>query len=123
MNKFPKQERLSSRKQIEELFKKGESFTLYPIKTVYLKKPQAANNSHQVLVTVPKRNFKKAVERNKLKRRIKEAYRLNKQQLDSQSREFYLVIGYIYVGRKIADYQLIADKLKQSLERLREVVQ
>ena len=124
MNKFPKSERLSQKSSINELFQRGKSFTDYPLKVIYLKrsKEDFGEMPHQILVTVPKKNFKRAVDRNKLKRRIREAYRLNKELLDSTDPAYYLVIGYIYLGNNVAAFQIIEDKLKTTLLRLREVV-
>ena len=122
MNKFPKSERLHSRKQIEELFEQGTSFTIYPLKVVYLKKPLESTLKNQVLISTPKFFFKKSVDRNKLKRRIKEAYRLHKQVLENKQAGFYLLIGYIYIGKEISSYQSIEEKLKQSLLRLRDII-
>lgn len=122
MNKFPKSERLHSRKQIEELFELGTSFTIYPLKVVYLKKLLESTQKNQVLISTPKKNFKKSVDRNKLKRRIKEAYRLHKQVLENKQAGFYLLIGYIYVGKEISNYHIIEEKLKLSLMRLKEIV-
>ena len=121
MNKFPKSERLHSRKHIEELFEQGTSFTIYPLKVVYLKKPLESTLKNQVLISTPKFFFKKSVDRNKLKRRIKEAYRLHKQVLENKQAGFYLLIGYIYIGKEISSYQSIEEKLKQSLLRLRDI--
>jgi hypothetical protein len=53
---------------------------------------------------------------------MREAYRLNKHVLEDSLKEFYLVIGYIYVGKEIASYQEIEEKLKQSLLRLRDII-
>jgi ribonuclease P protein component len=121
LNKFPKSERLHSAKLIDELFAEGTSFTVYPLRVVYLKQPLHSHTTHQVLVTIPKKRFKRAVDRNKMKRRIKEAYRLHKQVLNSEMQKFSLVIGYIYVGRDIASYQEVEEKLKESLLRLKEI--
>jgi len=121
LNKFPKSERLHSRKHIEELFEQGTSFTIYPLKVVYLKKPLESTLKNQVLISTPKFFFKKSVDRNKLKRRIKEAYRLHKQVLENKQAGFYLLIGYIYIGKEISSYQSIEEKLKQSLLRLRDI--
>jgi ribonuclease P protein component len=89
---------------------------------VYLKKLQDSSVPNQVLVSASKKNFKRAVDRNQLKRRMREAYRLNKHVLEDSLKEFYLVIGYIYVGKEIASYQEIEEKLKQSLLRLRDII-
>lgn len=118
MNKFPKSEKLHSKKLIDELFNKGSSFVMYPLKVISLPKSSQELENHQVLVAVPKKNFKRAVDRNKLKRRIKEAYRLHKQVLDQLYPHKFLLIGYIYIGKDFADYSTIEDKLKHSLSRL-----
>jgi ribonuclease P protein component len=89
---------------------------------VYLKKPLESTQKNQVLISTPKFFFKKSVDRNKLKRRIKEAYRLHKQVLENKQARFYLLIGYIYIGKEISSYQSIEEKLKQSLLRLRDII-
>lgn len=123
MSKLSKSEILRDKKHIEELFSQGETFNVFPLKVVYLLKPQPEEcQNHQALIAVSKKNFKKAVHRNKLKRRIREAYRQNKYVLNKSMTGFYLLIGYIYVGKQIESYQLIAEKLKQSLQRLTKVV-
>jgi len=117
---FHKNERLNSRKQIQELFDKGSSFFLFPIKVVYL--PAPPDSPNQVLFSVPKRNFKKAVDRNKIKRRLRESYRSNKMLLkvaDNKINSYF--IAYIYVARQILSYKEIDDKLKSSLGRLQKV--
>ena len=118
VNTFPKSERLHSKKLIDELFNKGSSFVIYPLKVFYLIKSAEEVDQHQVLVSVPKKIFKRAVDRNKLKRRIKEAFRLHKQALEPLDSHKFLLIGYIYIGKEFADYSTIEDKLKRSLSRL-----
>ena len=114
---FPKSERLHSKKLIQELFTEGSSFYLYPFKLIYLRKPDVESN--QVLVSVSKKKFKKAVTRNKLKRLIKEAYRLNKHSLlEPSSTSSNVLIGYIYTGKEVLPFELIESKLKKSLLRL-----
>ncbi|WP_317039302.1 ribonuclease P protein component [Roseivirga sp. 4D4] len=116
---FPKSERLHSKKLIKELFEKGSSFYLYPYKVIYL--PQDDIESNQVLISVSKKKFKKAVTRNLIKRKIKEAYRLNKHLLTDESQALpKLLIGYIYTGKDILPYQTIEGKLKKSLLRLKK---
>ncbi|MEI6409254.1 MAG: ribonuclease P protein component [Bacteroidota bacterium] len=81
---FTREERLKSKKMLGALFKGGNSFVAYPLRVVWLpaEAVQSAPQAFvQVAISVPKRNFKTAVERNLLKRRIREAYRLNKQDL------------------------------------------
>ncbi len=122
-NTFKKVERLNKKKYIQELFQKGSSFYLYPFKVLFMHAPAGddgnENVHHQILISVPRRKFKKAVDRNKLKRRTREAYRLNKQFLNTPGK---LLIAYIYTAKDILPYQEIENKLLLSLKRLaREV--
>ncbi|MDQ3393659.1 MAG: ribonuclease P protein component [Bacteroidota bacterium] len=117
---FHKSERLNSRKLIQELFDKGSSFFLYPLKVIFFSAPPGSPN--QVLFSVPKRNFKKAVDRNKIKRRLRESYRSNKTILmyGEKNTNSYL-IAFIYLGKEILTFNEINDKLKSSLGRLKNV--
>lgn len=110
---FNKAEKLSKKKLIEELFQKGSYFYSHPFKVIYLKKSDVPVT--QILISVPKRNFKLAVARNKLKRRIRESYRLNKDKLYSS--EAYL-IGYIYTSKELLNYNIIEKGVIKSIEKL-----
>jgi len=123
MYTFKKEERLCSKKLIEELFHNGSSFLLYPFRIVWLPHALPAEVPVQVVINVPKRRFKKAVDRNLIKRRIREVYRLNKSAelysyLEPHSAQ--LLLGIHYVGKDIAVYELIERKLKLVLVQLRE---
>lgn len=113
---FPKPERLHSKKQIKELFDNGSSFYIYPFKIIWL--PYPSGKQHQVLFSVSKRKFKSAPHRNLLKRRMKEAYRLNKHEMGLSSIRPHMLIAYIYTGKEILDFQVIESKLKKSINRL-----
>ena len=83
---FPRRERLKSKKRIARLFEQGKSGFVYPVRYVLLddsaeESVAGKDRSLSVLISVPKRHHKRAVERNLLKRRMREAYRLNKQGL------------------------------------------
>jgi ribonuclease P protein component len=116
---FRKTERLSSKKDIQELFKNGSSFYLYPFKVICLQ--NSTSKAHQLLFSVPKRNFKRAVDRNLLKRRMREAYRLHKHLLHTESQ--VLSIAYIYTSREIVSYEVVASALEQSLIRINKYVE
>ncbi len=118
--KFPKSERLHSKILIDRLFSSGKSFFIYPFKVLYLEELTESISNNQVLITVSSKKFKRAIDRNLIKRRIRESYRLNKYQLeDIESSDSNLLIGYIYVGKEIHPFELIESKLKQSLQRLK----
>jgi ribonuclease P protein component len=110
---FQKKERLSRKKLIEELFEKGSSKSFFPLKVVFLALPGGA--PHQVLISTPSKTFKRAVDRNKLKRRIREGYRLNKTLLRA-SPTFSL--AYIYIAREVLPSTVIHKAIRSSLERL-----
>jgi ribonuclease P protein component len=114
MYTFNKEERLCSRKYLDLLFKNGSSFLLYPFRVSYLSIQADANYPVQVVINVPKKRFKRAVDRNLLKRRIREVYRLNKQE------KFYsllpednqlLLFSIQYVGKNIYEFNFLQKKL------------
>lgn len=114
MYRFRKEEKLKKKKDIKELFEKGSSFYLYPFKVI-VKDNQDQNGAfNQLLISVPARNFKRAVDRNLIKRRIREAYRLNKALCVSSKR---LMIAYIYTAKEILDFQQIQEKVIKTLKR------
>ena len=118
--KFPKKEKLCSKILIDSLFSNGKSIYLYPFRIKYSLSSDPDASNHQFLATVPKRNFKRAVDRNLLKRRIKEAYRLNKSLcLDFDDSGEFFNIAYIYIAKEIHDYQLMEAKLIDTLKRLK----
>ncbi len=95
---FKKQERLKKRKLIEQLFAEGKSITVFPIKLVYLQIDHQSPYKIQAGVSASKRNFKKAVDRNKLKRLLREVYRKNKYLIyDSEHTKKHILCLYTKV--------------------------
>ncbi|WP_420577070.1 ribonuclease P protein component [Ekhidna sp.] len=113
---FSKKERLTGKKKIEGLFKKGSSFYLDSFQIRHLQSELVGPN--EILISVPKRNFKRAVDRNLLKRRIREAYRLNKHLLHKGENESALYIAFIYLSKEILTFDNIQSQLIKGLERL-----
>lgn len=111
---FKKSERLCSIKVIDSLFDRknsaNEGVFAYPIRVVCKPAEEALT---QVLFSVPKRQFKHAVDRNQIRRRMKEAYRLNKELL---KKPYY--ISFIYVGKVIENYAVIEKGMKNCLKKM-----
>ncbi len=114
---FKKEERLCSKKVIDKLFSEGKAFLSFPLKIIYLDTKLPVDNNIQIGFTVSKKNFKKAVHRNLLKRRMREAYRLNKHLLTEKVTENQMAIFVIFIGKEITDFKTIEQALKKALVR------
>jgi ribonuclease P protein component len=113
---FSKQEKLTGKKQIEGLFKGGSSFYLEDLQVKY--QEVEGETCNKVLISIPKKLFNRAVDRNLLKRRMREAYRLNKEILLTKSGKQYLYVAFIYLSKNILTFNEIQDQLIRCLERL-----
>ena len=115
---FPKEQRLKSRKQIGQLFAEGKQFSVFPFKVFWL--PVNKAETLQVAVAVSSRNFKKATDRNRIKRLMREAWRLQKNELDNivLKKELPFSVFILYTGKELPGYNLIAEKMLQLMERL-----
>ncbi len=114
--KFPKEQRLKSKKIIEQLFKKGQSTSDFPLKLLYLKTALPENVPIQVAVVAPKKHFKSAVKRNRIKRLIREAYRLNKAPIfNNMEAQYALVI--LYLGKEMPSFSKIEVGVKTLLTK------
>ncbi|HDZ15203.1 hypothetical protein LCGC14_0666330 [marine sediment metagenome] len=116
---YSKKEKLKSRKLIDSLFVKGKSVSKYPIKLIYLKTEVQENAIIQAGVAVPKRNFKSAVKRNRIKRLLREAYRLNKHQVFNNSEDAFAFL-FLYLGKEMPDFVNIDRDMKAVLSKFLE---
>lgn len=111
-----KDQRLKSRKQIEILFASGQSISEFPFRVIFKWNSPGGNPSLKFGVSVPSRYFKRAVDRNVLKRRIREAWRLQRQSLEI----FSLHVFFVYTGKEVMDYKLISEKVAKLIKKLKE---
>lgn len=114
-------ERIKSRKKIELLFREGKHLNLYPVNISYL---FTEEKGLQVGVGAGKRYFKKAVHRNKIKRLLRESWRLQKNELDQNMNEVQkgLAVFMIYTGKEIPSFSEISILVKQVIERLISII-
>ncbi len=99
---YSNKEKLKSKKLIEKLFTEGNAVTAFPLRLIYLKE----GNINKVGVSVSKRNFKKAVDRNRVKRLLREAYRHNKNLLIDNNVDGYALM-ILYISKDLPDYDLV----------------
>jgi len=114
---FSKEERLCSKRLISLLFSKGSSFNLYPLRFVYHTPEDPLSGGTQLVISVSKRHFKRAVDRNRLKRQVREAYRLNKHLLTQHQEQAPRLLAIIYIGKEKKSFDTIQKKLISGLER------
>lgn len=121
---FTKNERLCSLKEINALVKDGHVLFQYPFRITYILKEaqvSAEDNNitscNKLLISVPKKNFKRAVHRNLLKRRIRESYRKNKELITLPAGKT-INIMLVYVSKDILEYRYIESKIRDILGKV-----
>ena len=126
-----KKERLKSRKQIEQLFDKGKSFVVTPFRVYFvvnhLPVPigrSMVNGPLQFGVGVSAKNFKRAVDRNRIKRLTREAWRLQKNELSEKIKTIQkqLNVFFIYTGKELPDFITVKDKVAVALKKLADKI-
>lgn len=124
MYTFRKEERLCSKKHLGLLFKNGSSFLLYPFRISYIFVDETMGVPVQVVINVPKKRYKRAVDRNLLKRRIKEAYRLHKQEAFYKALptdKGLLLFAIQFVGKDKYPFAFLEKKLLGVFKRFKDL--
>ncbi|WP_437921996.1 ribonuclease P protein component [Sphingobacterium sp. LRF_L2] len=121
---FTKEERLCSKRLIDGLFHNGSSFVMYPYRIVFLK-PDGQQREQlpvQCIMSVSKRRFKKAVDRNYVKRRMRESFRLQKAELYEflQLHSLTLLVAFQYVGKEKVPYDQMYKRIGAVLVKLKD---
>jgi ribonuclease P protein component len=119
---FKKPERISAQWEIERLFSQGSAYISYPLRIVYLKQKPFSGATVSVLISVPKKKFKRAVKRNRMKRLIREAYRLNKASLIEycRERETGFLIAFLFVGNELYKWKEIEAAMQKAVDVLKK---
>lgn len=122
-NTLGKFERLKRRKAIEQLFKKGKHFSVFPLRVSYAFIPYI-ETSLQAGFSASSRNFGKSTDRNRIKRLMREAYRLQKQPLQQVTidKNVKLALFFVYVGKELPDMATVSEKIGVILQRLTGIV-
>jgi len=115
-----KSERLRSRKQIEKLFAEGKSLVVNPFRVYYTIVPDNKPGGVQFGIGVSSKNFKRAVDRNRIKRLTREAWRLQNIELKEkiETAGSQLNVFFIYTGKDLPDFKMVKDKLTVALKKL-----
>ena len=124
MFEFPKKQKLCNETAIKEMFSNGNSFVIHTIRLVWKEQVNSDDVAIKSIIVVPKKQLKLAADRNIVRRRMKEAYRLNKSAIESflVDKNKQLNIAIIYQNEKILSYKVIEEKIKLILGRLREEI-
>lgn len=116
---FSKEERLCSKRLIDSLFRSGSSFFVYPYRVMFIHTD--VPSTVQVLLSVPKRRFRRAVHRNLLKRRMRESYRLQKGDLlypAIEGKPYGVAVAIQYVGNELSEFSFMRDRMAIVLKKL-----
>ncbi|GAB6013295.1 ribonuclease P protein component [Viscerimonas tarda] len=107
-----KQERINGTKRIDLLFSTGDSFIAYPLRIVYTKRAKG-DTGVSVMVSVSKKKFKRAVKRNRVKRLVREAFRLNKASFRNLSQQYEagLDIAFLFLKNELPDFKEIESAM------------
>jgi|SRR5579871_3645440 len=128
-NTLGKNERLKSRKRIEKIFREGKNFLVFPFKVFYTidDSPLTIHHSQSTIqagFSASSKNFKRAVDRNRIKRLARECYRVQKKELyeNTAKNNLQLAVFFIYIGKELPEYKLLYEKMDVILQRLIKII-
>ncbi len=119
--KFRKKEKLKSKKLIEVLFKEGKALTSFPLRLIYLKLEVPLDAKFKTGVAVPKKNFKSAVKRNRIKRLLRESYRRNKHLVFNNSEGNFAFL-ILYLGKEMPTYPDVEKSMQKILQKFQKKI-
>lgn len=114
---FGKKEKLKSKILITQLFEEGKGISVYPLKLIYLS-TEKQEISIKSAVTVSKRNFKSAVDRNRIKRLLRESYRRNKAEVFNNTDANFAFL-FLYLGKDMPTFEQLDHKMKLILNKFK----
>ncbi|MFT4072842.1 MAG: ribonuclease P protein component [Dysgonamonadaceae bacterium] len=117
---FPKEIRITSKKELDNLFAQGDSFIAYPLRVVFSKKEKTQGRDLCFMVSVSKRKFKRAVKRNRVKRLVRETFRLSRRELELKlvSEPYSVNVAFIYLKNELPDFAEINKAMHKALDTL-----
>ena len=121
MQTFSKSERLCSQVLIERLVEKGKSFNSFPFRITWMEIAESSSPI-KIVISVPKRIVKKAVERNKIKRQIREVYRKEKQKCYDLLGDKKILLMLVYTSKTKMEFKVLEEKIIEALQRLNKTV-
>ena len=121
---YSRSEKLKSRKVLSTLFTGGKTISVFPVKLFWMPAGNSVQQPIQAGVGVSARHFSKAVDRNRIKRLLREGYRLNKQSLLAtlKSQQKQIAVFFLYVGKELPDHAMLTEKMQQALTKLEEQI-
>jgi ribonuclease P protein component len=116
-----KKYKLCSHTIIKAVFEEGKTIKQYPLRSIALTlEPDSSKAAFQIVISVPKRNFKKAHDRNRIRRQLKEAFRLNKgileEKLNEQKQQIALFL--VYTEKTQLEYKVLESKMKKLIQQI-----
>jgi ribonuclease P protein component len=118
---FGKKYKLCSHTIIKAVFEEGKTIKQYPLRSIAMTlEPDSTKAAFQLVISVPKRNFKKAHDRNRIRRQLKEAFRLNKVALEEKliEQKQQIALFIVYTERTALEYKVLESKMKKLIQQI-----